>query len=183
MAASPASSGCRAQLPQSVIEADIVAPGLIDLQENGGFGVEVGHDPEAFRRLAAQLPATGVTGFLPTVVSSPPEFYPPIYEAFDAARAAPGAQMLGLHIEGPFLSPQRIGAHRREVVEGAQPALIEQFLLCGEARVVTLAPESSRTSTKPLVPGNRISIRARLGSSLTAKRRASLAFCAVRGFS
>jgi N-acetylglucosamine-6-phosphate deacetylase len=83
-----------AQLPQSVIEADIVAPGLIDLQVNGGFGVEVGHDPEAFRRLAAQLPATGVTGFLPTVVSSPPEFYPPIYEAFDAARAAPGAQVL-----------------------------------------------------------------------------------------
>jgi N-acetylglucosamine-6-phosphate deacetylase len=133
----PAGAG----LPQPVIDAGIVAPGFMDLQVNGGFGVEVAHDPAAFRRLAAKLPATGVTGFLPTIVSSPPEFYLAVYKAFDAARGAPGAQMLGLHIEGPFLSAQRIGAHRREVVESAQPALIEQFLLRGETRLVTLAPE------------------------------------------
>lgn len=129
------------QLPEPVIEAALVAPGLIDLQVNGGFGVEVGPDPEAFRRLAAELPSTGVTGFVPTVVSSPPECYPQIHAAFDAARGARGARLQGLHFEGPFLSPQRIGAHRREVIEQAQPALIEEFLRGADLRLVTLAPE------------------------------------------
>jgi len=128
-------------LPHPVVDAAIVSPGFIDLQVNGGFGVEVGSDPDALGRLAAALPSTGVTGFLPTIVSSPPEFYPLVFEAFDEARGSPGAQMLGLHLEGPFLSPQRIGAHRRELVEGAQPQLIEQFLDCPDARIVTLAPE------------------------------------------
>ena len=69
-------------LPETVIDAAIVAPGLIDLQVNGGFGVDVGMDPEAIRRLAARLPATGVTAFLPTVISSPPAEYQRVFEAF-----------------------------------------------------------------------------------------------------
>lgn len=129
------------QLPDPVIAADIVAPGLIDLQVNGGFGVEVGHDSASLRHLAAQLPRTGVTAFLPTAVSSPPDFYPPLYEAFRAARGARGARMLGLHIEGPFLSPRRIGAHRSEVITSADPILIETFVQCADVRLVTLAPE------------------------------------------
>jgi N-acetylglucosamine-6-phosphate deacetylase len=128
-------------LPQPVIEADIVSPGLLDLQVNGGFGVEVGANPEAFRRLAAALPASGVTGFLPTIVSSPANFYPAVFKAFNAARDAPGARMLGLHVEGPFLSPKRIGAHRREVIENAQPSLIEELLASPDLRIFTLAPE------------------------------------------
>lgn len=131
----------RAELPEPVIEADTIAPGLIDLQVNGGFGVEVGHDPDAFAHLAAQLPATGVTAFLPTAVSSPPEFYPPLYEALEKAREAPGARILGLHLEGPFLSPRRIGAHRSDVIAGAPPSLLETFLEGPDVRVVTLAPE------------------------------------------
>jgi N-acetylglucosamine-6-phosphate deacetylase len=128
-------------LPQPLVEADIVSPGLLDLQVNGGFGVEVGDDPDAFRRMAAQLPATGVTGFLPTIVSSPADFYPAVFAAYDAARNAPGARMLGLHAEGPFLSPRRLGAHRREVVENAPPSLIERLLANPDLRIFTLAPE------------------------------------------
>jgi N-acetylglucosamine-6-phosphate deacetylase len=128
-------------LPQPVVASPIVSPGLIDLQVNGGFGAEVGEDPEAIRCLARALPATGVTGFLATAVSSPPEFYPRLYSAFAAARDAPGARPLGLHLEGPFLSPQRIGAHRREVVENADPALIDQLLPAADIRLMTLAPE------------------------------------------
>src|SRR4051794_14407307 len=59
-----------ARLPAEVIDAAIVTPGLIDLQVNGGFGHEVGGDPAALRALAAALPATGVTAFLPTLISS-----------------------------------------------------------------------------------------------------------------
>src|SRR5437868_14717321 len=51
-------------LPETIIDAEIVSPGLIDLQVNGSFGVEVGNDPEALRHLAAELPSTGVTAYL-----------------------------------------------------------------------------------------------------------------------
>ncbi|MBV9279558.1 MAG: N-acetylglucosamine-6-phosphate deacetylase [Chloroflexi bacterium] len=128
-------------LPPSVLDADIVAPGLIDLQVNGGFGVEVGHDPVALVHLAARLPATGVTSFLPTVVSSPPDLYRRAYEAHAAARSKPGARILGLHLEGPFLSTRKIGAHRREIVEAALPGLVDQLLVGDALRLMTLAPE------------------------------------------
>jgi len=122
-------------------ETRYVAPGFIDLQVNGGFGVEVGEDPAAIRTLAARLPETGVTAFLPTIITSPPEFYPKAIAAFQAARDALGARPLGLHIEGPFLSPQRHGAHRRDLIENADPRLLGTLLASDAVRLVTLAPE------------------------------------------
>jgi len=129
------------ELPGTVYDADIVSPGLIDLQVNGSFGVEVGDDPEALRHLAAQLPATGVTAYLPTVVSSTRDFYERTRDAYEAGRTAPGAQALGIHIEGPFLSPARAGAHRRDVIEDAPVDAMDPLLESGHVRVVTLAPE------------------------------------------
>lgn len=130
-----------AERPYPVYEAAIVAPGFIDLQVNGGFGVEVGADPAAIRTLAARLPETGVTAFLPTIVTSPPELYPTAIAAFEAARDLPGARPLGLHIEGPFLSPGRHGAHRRDLIEAADPRLLDTLLEGNAVRLVTLAPE------------------------------------------
>ena len=129
------------RLPDPVIDAEIVAPGLIDLQVNGGFGSEVGDDAEAIRRLAAHLPATGVTAFLPTAITSPPEFYPRLFEAFDAAHDAAGARLLGLHLEGPLLSPERPGAHRRELLSAADLSLLDDLLERSALRLMTLAPE------------------------------------------
>jgi N-acetylglucosamine-6-phosphate deacetylase len=123
------------------LEAAIVAPGLIDLQVNGGFGVEVGDDPEAIRLLAERLPGTGVTSFLPTIISSAADFYPRVFQAYAAARGAPGARALGLHLEGPFLSPGRSGAHRADVIEAADDTLFEMLLEFEDIRLMTLAPE------------------------------------------
>jgi N-acetylglucosamine-6-phosphate deacetylase len=128
-------------LPETVIEAAIVAPGLIDLQVNGGFGVEVGEEPAAIRHLAAGLPTTGVTAFLPTVISSSLAHYQRVFAAFAAARAAPGARSLGLHLEGPFLASARAGAHRRDPIEAADDELFASLLAGEGLRLMTLAPE------------------------------------------
>jgi N-acetylglucosamine-6-phosphate deacetylase len=137
-----------ADLVFPVLDAAIVAPGLIDLQVNGGFGAEVGDDPDALRHLAARLPATGVTAFLPTAISSPAPFYPRLLAAFAAARGVPGAVPLGLHLEGPFLSPRRAGAHPLSAIEAADDLLFDRLLGEDAMCLMTLAPERAGGLTR-----------------------------------
>ncbi len=134
------------RLPAQVFDAAIVTPGLIDLQVNGGFGFEVGADAEALKMLAARLPATGVTAFLPTLVSLGADQYPPALDAYEAAVAAcAGATPLGLHLEGPLLSAARAGAHDRAAIDAATPELIDSAVARGAVRLVTVAPERPGT--------------------------------------
>lgn len=135
-------------LVSPILDAAIVAPGLIDLQVNGGFGAEVGSDPAALCTLAARLPATGVTAFLPTAISSPSSFYPGLFAAFTAARGAPGATLLGLHLEGPYLSPRRAGAHSPQAIAAADELLFDQLLGQEALYLMTLAPERSGGLTR-----------------------------------
>ncbi|MCA1571505.1 MAG: N-acetylglucosamine-6-phosphate deacetylase [Chloroflexi bacterium] len=118
-----------------------IVPGLVDIQLNGAFGVDF-TDPGADLSAAAlALPRTGVTAFLPTVVSSPPEAYEPILR--NLARPVPdgAARVMGVHIEGPFLARGRRGAHDPGVLR--QPDLVEVrgWLDAGNVAIVTLAPE------------------------------------------
>jgi len=136
--------GLAGALPEPRFDADLVSPGLIDLQCNGAFGLEVGADPAALRALASRLPETGVTTFLPTVVSATAAHYRAVALAFAAARAAPGAQMPGLHLEGPWLSPARAGAHDPSAITAAAATLddvLDELLDAGALRLMTLAPE------------------------------------------
>jgi N-acetylglucosamine-6-phosphate deacetylase len=128
------------------LDADIISPGLVDLQVNGGFGLEVGGDAAALGALAARLPETGVTTFLPAVVSSGASEYRAAAAALAAARGAPGARMPGLHLEGPLLSPVRAGAHGAGPIAAADATLdgvLAELLAAGAVRVVTLAAERS----------------------------------------
>ncbi len=132
------------QLPAPRLDAAIVSPGLVDLQCNGAFGFEVGGSATALRALAERLPSTGVTTFLPAVVSSPASHYRDTAAAFAAAKTAPGAVPLGLHLEGPFLSPARGGAHDPGAIAAADATLddvLDELLTTGAVRLVTLAPE------------------------------------------
>lgn len=128
-------------LPEQVIEAGIVSPGFIDLQVNGGFGVDVDDRPETFRELARRLPESGVTSYLPTLISSLPDVYAPVFDAFETAMNAPGTRALGLHLEGPFLAPARKGAHPIAALEAASDGLFERIADPTLVALMTLAPE------------------------------------------
>jgi N-acetylglucosamine-6-phosphate deacetylase len=90
--------------------------------------------------LSETLPATGVTAFLPTAVSWPTGHYPLFFEALEDAEA-PGARILGAHVEGPFLSPARKGAHNPNHLIPVDPGLIREFASSGVVSMLTLAPE------------------------------------------
>lgn len=120
----------------------VLAPGFIDLQLNGGFGHDFTRDPQTMWPVAAQLPRYGVTGFLPTIVTSPPQT---VVRAQEIVRRQPhsskGAAPLGLHVEGPFLSPAKKGAHNRDHLRAPRGSLVEGWTPSTGVRLVTLAPE------------------------------------------
>ena len=119
-----------------------ILPGFVDLQVNGGFGVDVTSQPSRLPDLARALPRTGVTAFLPTVITSPIGKYPQILPALTrASTEAEGAQPLGVHLEGPYLSPQRPGAHNPALLRHPNLSEIESLVGLADVRLFTLAPE------------------------------------------
>lgn len=123
-------------------EGLIVSPGFIDVQINGGFGTDLLSDPVGMWELGRQLPRHGVTGFLPTIITSPPNC---TEAAMVALRNRPedhvGAQPLGLHFEGPMLSPARPGAHPVHHLAVADAAVIADWSRENGVLLVTIAPE------------------------------------------
>lgn len=120
----------------------IVSPGFIDLQINGGFGIDLLGDPHAMWELGRLLPRHGVTTFLPTIISSPPEA---TAAALDALGHRPpcyrGAEPLGAHFEGPMLSPRRPGAHCVDHLVAPGNKVIEPWTRDNGVVLVTIAPE------------------------------------------
>jgi N-acetylglucosamine-6-phosphate deacetylase len=119
--------------------AGLLCPGFIDLQINGAFGADVG--PDAIRTLVAKLPTTGVTSFLPTLISSPPERYEEFFDALEEGAVENGARVLGAHLEGPFLAPDRKGAHDPAHLRPIDLGFMRELLGSGKVRIMTLAPE------------------------------------------
>jgi N-acetylglucosamine-6-phosphate deacetylase len=129
-------------LPEECREfAGLLCPGFVDLQINGAFGAAIGPDPDGIRTLVAELPATGVTSFLPTLISSPTEYYEKFFAALEGGAVEHGARILGAHLEGPFLSPKRKGAHDPTNVRPVDLDLLRGLLDSGQVRIMTLAPE------------------------------------------
>lgn len=119
-----------------------VVPGLIDLQVNGGAGIDVTTEPARIDELGEDLVRQGVTAFLPTVITAPPPHRGAALEAW--RRRSPcrrGASPLGLHFEGPMLSPQRLGAHPVEHVVAPAADVIAGWSPDAGVAMVTLAPE------------------------------------------
>ncbi|WP_295823676.1 N-acetylglucosamine-6-phosphate deacetylase [uncultured Microbacterium sp.] len=128
----------------------VLTAGMLDLQVNGSFGVDVAAaDDAGWRTLLSGLAARGVTAVEPTIITAPLPETVAALERVGRARSAfadePVARVLGAHLEGPFLSPARKGAHRAECM--LLPSREHLDVLLGSAaarealRTITLAPE------------------------------------------
>jgi N-acetylglucosamine-6-phosphate deacetylase len=124
-----------------------LVPGFVDLQVNGYFGEDFQTaDPAGWARASCLLPSTGTTAFLPTLITAPADQLAASLRA--AAKFVPdlparGARVAGVHLEGPFISPLRRGAHNPAWITEATPAAITGLLQAGGGlvRLLTLAPE------------------------------------------
>jgi N-acetylglucosamine-6-phosphate deacetylase len=121
----------------------LAVPGFVDVQCNGGFGIDLASEPERLWELGALLPRTGVTAWLPTIVTSRPGT---IDRAQAALAAGPppgwvGAVPLGLHLEGPFLAPSRRGAHPEALLRVPSTDDVAGWTRASGIAMVTLAPE------------------------------------------
>jgi N-acetylglucosamine-6-phosphate deacetylase len=127
---------------EEIIEAEaggLIAPGFIDLQVNGFCGHDAALGPDAIAAMSEALPATGVTAFLPTLISAPVTAGSAFVAAVGAAES-PGARVLGAHLEGPFLNPSFRGAHERACLAEPEGQMVE-VVAAARPRLVTLAPE------------------------------------------
>ena len=121
----------------------MLVPGLIDLQVNGAFGMDFTTHPETIWQVGERLIRYGVTSFLPTIVSSPPATIRLAQAVIQDAPPAGyrGARVIGLHLEGPYLNPQKQGAHDSTSLFLPDPEIYAQWSPASGIRLVTLAPE------------------------------------------
>jgi N-acetylglucosamine-6-phosphate deacetylase len=133
-----------------------VVPGFIDLQINGAYGIDVmSATPEELLEISRRLPIEGTTAWLPTVITAPFERIERAARAIAEAmaeqcerrravmagsRTVGEAAILGMHLEGPFISPGRLGAHPAlNLTPAAEP--LRRVMGLKTLKLVTMAPE------------------------------------------
>ncbi len=127
---------------------DYIFPGFIDLQVNGSHGRDVmSASAAALMEISEGLAREGTTGWLPTAITAPLGWIERVHGAIaevmgrDGALAGPcPATVLGMHLEGPFISPLRLGAHPKLNLE-PRGAALERVLALSQLKLLTLAPE------------------------------------------
>ncbi|HSK54482.1 MAG TPA: N-acetylglucosamine-6-phosphate deacetylase [Jiangellales bacterium] len=146
----PAAGESGADAPATRLPDGVLAPGLVDAQLNGAFGVDfAAADDEGWAVVLRRLPETGVTATVPTLITAPLEELTAGLRAFTARRPRldrqPGtARALGIHVEGPFLAERRRGAHRAELLCDPTSDRVDALLEAGDGGALsylTLAPE------------------------------------------
>lgn len=119
----------------------IVAPGFVDIHHHGAIGHSDGESPEATRAIARYLARTGTTAWLPTVRT-----FEAIRTILDAmSQGTDAAEILGIHMEGPYQAPKRVNGFREMDAHIHKPSIPEyhQFLEAtqGHLKIITVAPE------------------------------------------
>ena len=133
------------EVPEGVESLDAkgayVSAGFIDLHIHGSGGADVmDATPEALEKLSATLVQTGTTSFLATTMTmSTSDIDNALQNIQTHASEVSGANILGIHLEGPFINVLKHGAQDKEYVQKANFALIENYM--NEVKMITLAPE------------------------------------------
>ncbi|WP_312887043.1 N-acetylglucosamine-6-phosphate deacetylase [Actinocrinis puniceicyclus] len=143
-------TGARESAHADIVLADgVLTAGLVDIQINGAFGVDFSSaDDSAWDRVAAALPLTGVTAFQPTYITAPlGALVSGLHTAIEARQRQSGsgaARILGVHLEGPFLSAVRHGVHEQRYLAEPTREAIDRLLGAPGSEIltmVTIAPE------------------------------------------
>lgn len=127
------------------LNGDILCPPFVDLQVNGGGGVNFNDDPspDALERISAAHSAAGTGALMPTLITDAPE---KTVQAIDAVAACKIPQIVGLHLEGPHIAAEKKGAHQARFIRPLDPESL-QIIKEAATRVphllVTLAPEAA----------------------------------------
>ncbi len=156
-------------------KGNLVTAGLVDLQIAGGGGFLFSATPtaDALAAITRSIISTGTTGFLLALPTNSTEVY---NEAFRVVSDNPHPAMLGLHLEGPFISIAKRGAHSKELIRTpTTESVIELLSHAGDAiRMMTVAPEVCTAEIISLLKEHRITVAA--GHSNATFREASRGF-------
>jgi N-acetylglucosamine-6-phosphate deacetylase len=158
-------------------------PGFVDAQVNGGGGVLFNDAPtvDAIRAIGGAHRHCGTTGFLPTLISDDLSVIAQALEAVREAIAARVPGVVGVHIEGPFISAQRTGAHDPAKVRDLDERGVQLLTSLGVGRtLVTLAPELTTPGTIRRLGAAGIVVSAGHTNATFDEMRAALA-AGVRG--
>ena len=136
---------------EEIVATDkIASPGFIDVHIHGAGGHDVMEGTEdALKAISSMIGAHGTTSFVATTVTADPNAICKSseniahYIVSQHSRSQPGAEVLGIHFEGPFISPARRGVHPPEWIKLPSAELLEKFVAAaqGHALILTIAPE------------------------------------------
>ena len=128
------------------LDGDYLLPGFVDVHIHAFRGHDTMQGEAAVRQMAKDLYREGVAAFLPTTMSASPDDTRGAVEGIRAVMQRPdarAAQVLGAHMEAPFLNPAKCGAQRSEFLHA--PDAAEFMAMTGEhpeaVRIITVAPE------------------------------------------
>jgi N-acetylglucosamine-6-phosphate deacetylase len=159
--------------------APLIVPGFVDLHVHGGGGRDVMEGGDAARVLASAHAKSGTTSLLATTVTAPigeiSAALRSIRAAMDARRRGE-ARVLGIHLEGPFLNPGKLGAQPAFSVHGDLDTVLALHAIA-PIRVLTLAPErSGHLELIRALAG--IGVRVQIGHTLSTYEEAKAALAA-----
>ncbi|KAA6405542.1 N-acetylglucosamine-6-phosphate deacetylase [Candidatus Tokpelaia sp.] len=150
-----------------VTGAPCLIPGFIDLHVHGGGGYDIMQGGEAARVLARTHARFGSTSVLATTMTAPPAAIDAAFAAVAAVRRNPpadGADILGIHLEGPFINPEKLGAQPAYAIR-ADKEFINRLNAAVPIRIITIAPEFAENLA--LIPWlGRQNIRVQIGHTL-----------------
>lgn len=121
----------------------VAARGFVDLQANGYAGVDLlAAEEDGVREVARAMRRHGVQAWQATLItSSEAQLVRSLQVLSTAPEESDCASLLGIHLEGPFLAPERLGTHPAEHRRDPDPALLRRLRAAGKVTYVTLAPE------------------------------------------